>query len=64
MEKSSAEQLEYERQREIERLHTELPRVIDNRHERRRQAAIAKRRAKVLIKQMRAQGVDFIHDKS
>lgn len=41
----------------------ETPRVIDNRHERRRQAKFAKLRAKRAVAAMRAQGIDFIHDK-
>lgn len=54
---------EVERQRELERIREETPRVIDNRHERRRQAKFAKMRAKRAVKLMRAQGIDFIHDK-
>lgn len=54
---------EVERQRELERIRNEQTFVMDNRHERRRQAKFAKLRAKRAVNLMRAQGIDFIHDK-
>lgn len=57
------EQREYERLSELDRLHYERHHIEDNRAARRRAAAIARLRAKALVKKMRAEGVDFIHDK-